>query len=233
MTATQHEQNVQRRFIDIISGRGIENASRHHKIYNRLLFYRFEEVIENAYARLKPFVDKHEWNNLITGFILHGARSPYIWQVPDEFRKYAANKIALPFAADLLWFEWIEIELMMQKPALQPDAKLRWDRPATLSPTARIKQLRYPVHQKNDDTALAKAKKGKYPLLVYLEPETNRVMFLEITPFMYKVLKRLKKGTSPKEAVKTVAAAYGEKKSDVTAIIRPVLEGFYALGILT
>jgi len=232
MNATQHEQSVQRRFTDIISGRGIESASRHHKVYNRLLFYRFEEVIENAFARLRPLVEPHEWNSLIAGFIQHGGRSPYIWQLPNEFRKYAADKIALPFARDLLWFEWIEIELMMQKPREQQAKTLRWNRPATLSPTARIKKLAYPVHDKGSDASLPTAQKAAYPLLVYLEPETHRVMFLEITPFMYKVLKSLKKKTTPKEAVRLVAKAYGEKSGEVSEIIRPVLERFYALGIL-
>lgn len=232
MNAPAHEVTIQRRFTDIISGKRIENASRHHKVYNQLLFYRFEEVIENAYFRLKALMDRHEWNTLITGFIQHGAKSPYIWQVPDEFRKYAAKKISLPFAKELLWFEWIEIELMMQKPAEQADKKLRWDHPVSLSSTARIKRLTYPVHDKRDDKKLLKTKKGEYPVLVYLEMETNRVMFMELTPFMYKVLKKFKKGTAPKTAVKEVAKAYGEKQGEVTEIIRPVLNEFFAMGIL-
>ena len=48
---------------------------------------------------------------------------------------------------------------------------------------------------------------------------------------MYKVLKSLKKETTPKEAVRLVAKAYGEKSGEL-ANIRPVLERFYALGIL-
>lgn len=232
MNAAAHEVTIQRRFTDLIGGKGIETASKQHRVYNRLLFYRFEEVIENAFFRLKALVDPHEWNSLITEFIRHGARTPYIWQLPDEFRRYAAPKISLPFAKDMLWYEWIEIELMMQKPALQTNKKLRWDHPAALSPTARIKRLRYPVYDKSDDTALAAAKKGTYPVLVYLEAGSNRVMYLAITPFMYKVLKSFKKGAIPKESVKQAAKSYGQKNKEVTEIIRPVLERFFAMGIL-
>ncbi len=232
MNAPAHEVTIQRRFTDIISGQDIETASRHHKIYNQLLYYRFEEVIENAYFRLKALMEKHEWNALITGFIQHGATTPYIWQLPDEFRRYAAKKLPLPFARDMLWFEWIEIELMMQKPALQQGKKLRWDHPTSLSPTARIKRLAYPVYDKQDDRKFFTVPQGDYPLLVYLEMETNRVMYQTITPFMYKVLKRIKKGTAPKKAVREVAGEYGEKYGEVAQIIRPVLNQFFAMGIL-
>lgn len=232
MNAPAHDVTIQRRFTDIISGKEIESASRHHKVYNQLLYYRFEEVIENAYFRLKALMERHEWDALIAGFIQHGAQTPYIWQLPNEFRKYAAKKLSLPFAKELMWFEWIEIELMMQKPAEQADRKLRWDHPLSLSPTARIKRLAYPVHDKRDDARLLKAEKGEFPVLVYLEMETNRVMFMEITPFMYKVLKKLKKGSAPKTAVKEVARAYGEKYGEVAEIIRPVLGEFFAMGIL-
>jgi hypothetical protein len=131
-----------------------------------------------------------------------------------------------------MWFEWIEIELMMQEPAVQSGKKLRWDHPVSLSPTARIKRLSYPVHDKRDDAKLLNSEKGEYPVLVYRELETNRVMFMETTPFMYKVLKKLKKGGIPKAAVKEIAKAYGEKYGEVAEIIRPVLSEFFAMGIL-
>lgn len=223
---------IQRRFTDLISGEESPDASRGQLIYQKLLFRRFEEVIENAFVRLKALIDPDEWRELISGFIRHGAATPYIWQLPGEFRRYAGKHISLPFAKDLMWFEWSEIELMMQPTAPKKESLLAWDAPTALSTTARLKRLCYPVHETKNDDRLPTMERGDYPILLYRSAYNDAVILLPLTLFMYQVFEHLEKGASPEAAVRQVAEAYGESYDDAAVIIHPVLEEFYRLGIL-
>lgn len=232
MANMKNETAIQRRFTDIISGKQAGPQSQRHEVYGKLLYYRFEEVIHNAFDRLMQYMSDQEWHDLISGFIRHGATSPYIWRLPDEFRKFAAQKTGLPFAADMMWFEWIEIELLMQTPPKTGPKPLKTRRRYALSKTARVKKLAYRVFEKDDDRKFLKAKKTKAYILVYLDPSAERVMYLEITEFMYRLLKSLKQSPSLDAALKTLSKAYGEKSSEVREIILPALENFARLGII-
>jgi len=232
MTDIKHEIALQRRFTDLIRGKGPDSASRRHRIYGKLLYYRFEEVIQNAFGRLKQYMSENEWRDLIRAFIKEGGDSPYIWRLPDAFRRFAAKKISLPFAKDMMWFEWIEIELLMQTPPKKTSSKPEMKARYTLSKTARAKKLAYRVFERDDDTKFRHAGKSSSYVLVYLDPYKDQVMYLEITEFMYKLLKSLKKSTSLNAALQKLSKKYGQKNSEVKAIIQPALENFVRLGIL-
>ena len=111
------EQDIQHQFTDIITKQiKVKQPSEAHQVYSDLVFYRFDEVFENAFPRFRKLVSEKAWEKLIYAFIHQGATSTLIWQMSDEFRHFvvANNNLNIPYLEDLLYFEWIEIEIFMQ-----------------------------------------------------------------------------------------------------------------------
>lgn len=227
----EREQEIQRRFTRIVRSEELPHAiAPRLEVYRDLVKFRFEEVLSNTFPIFKSQVSPETWQELVDGFVIEGAASPYIWQMPGEFRKYAATRVEEPWAPALLWFEWIEVEIFMEPPE-RPRKSFRWDKRFGLAPTARCKTLDYKVYDPGffDDPALQKP--GKFPLLIYLDPESFQVRYMEITPFMRFLLKRMKHQL-PKKALGSACKKFGLKPKEVKPLALEALERFTALGIL-
>ncbi len=224
------DTEVQRRFVENITG-DTPNLSRALKVYGMLVGYRFEEVIDNAFARLKPFYSEAAWQTLVQHFIARGGRAPYIWQVPDEFRRMVKKEEKRPWVNELFWYEWIEIALHKARAKRSKKRALSFDKTARLSPTVRIKHLHYPVHRRDDDSALEEAK-GDFYLMLYRNPEDDEIMVTELTPFMYRVLKRLSNHPTLGDSVDEAARHFGEKPKEVREVIFPALAEMFKLHLL-
>jgi len=227
----EREQEIQRRFTRIIRNEERPHAtSPRLQVYRELVRFRFEEVLSNTFPIFKKQIDPEQWNDLVEGFVREGAASPYIWQMPGEFRKYAAKQVEEPWAKDLLWFEWIEVEIFMEPPE-KPKKGFQWRKRFRLAPTARCKVLEYKVYDPGffDDPALQG--RGKFPLLLYLDPESFQVLYLEITPFMRFLLKKMERQL-PAKALGSACKKFGLKPKEAKPLAREALERFTALGII-
>ena len=89
------------------------------KQYRRLVYNVVDDMLQSAFPITYDFVDEDEWNYLVNDFFSsHSCQSPQAWYMPKEFYGYlekAENPIAkkYPFLLELLWFEWLEVELFM------------------------------------------------------------------------------------------------------------------------
>jgi len=126
-----------------------EDASRGQKVYAQLVQYRFEEVITKAFPLLTREVDTTLLNKAIVAFMHQGTQSPYIWEVPRYFWEFEKEHhlINLPFVDDLMWYEWIEVELMMATYAPPPKEPFSWENAWYLDESVRIRKLHYRVFE--------------------------------------------------------------------------------------
>lgn len=158
--------------------------------YRFLVEYRFFEVLSNAFPIFYSMVDQKRFEQAVIAFMQSGAKSNEMWRVPDEFRLFVKEQEffqqTMPFVHDLLWFEWIEVALMMGTYGPKEQSIFSWDKEYTLSKSAVLKVLDYPVYeQKNFEN------RGEYHLLAYYDFDAKQVYFREIGPPLYLFLSAL------------------------------------------
>lgn len=216
-------------FKKVIAIKEIKNDKRQLKLYKELVFSRFFEVISNANPILCSIVDEKRLKKAVKKFIKSGAKTDLIWKVPNEFRKFVKNDKTifdgLPYINDLLWFEWIDIELFMKN--YSSFKKESFDNKSLyiLSKSARIKKLSYEVYKKKFDT------KGKYSLLAYYDLNKKEVIYREISIFMYHFLKLLSK-KNVLDAISKMSKEYKIKTKELEEILIEPLKELCSLGVL-
>jgi len=177
---------------------GARNEKLHH--YRRLVFNVVKGIMDDAYPITKKIFGEKAWDELIEEFhASHDSKTPQVWKLPKELLDYAKDKnlsgsLNMPWLHDLMLLEWIEIEVYMM-----PDVKsqnfvpLRREelnsKVLVFNPEYRIVKMKFPVHMMAADKTADK--KGRYFLLVYREPQTGRVQFINLSPFSFIVLEAL------------------------------------------
>lgn len=223
------DKKVQQGFFDTVVQKKASSKNA-LKLYQALVFHRFNEVLSNANPILTSLVKKKRFEKMVKAFMKSGAHTDLIWQLPKEFRKFVKKNPKafsdVPYIKDLLWFEYIEVELIMQDYSQQEPSAFDWNHSYELSSLARIKKLKYNVYAKEF------TQKGKYPVLVYYDLVLKQVIYREISAFMYEYLKLLKE-YNIKTALKTISNKYKLKNKEVKALLEKPLKELCALGVLT
>ena len=225
------EAEVQRRFVDFISDKTpIPDAANNPvRIYKELVHYRFEEVIRNAMPDFCALLDETRLDALIFDFIQSKPVSPFVWQVPMLFRAYLiennrVNDIA--YADDLMWFESVEVELLMGQYDRPIQENFEWESDFKLSQSMRMKVLNYAVNQENFEYV------DVHPLVMYYHFEEHAVFFQEVTPFMYSFLGYLQKLT-PIQALYAICEDFEiDEQETVKELLQGALEEFVQLHII-
>ena len=223
---------TQKRFFELVTSQ----VPLYHEIgnpihtYKELIHYRFKEVLLSTFPRFLELLKEEEVNMLIAEFIKAKPNSPYIWQMPNEFRSFLKEKRlekSYPFMDDLLWFEWIEVALFMKDYSVQRSENFSWENSYVLSDSALIKELNFPVHY---DRAYAEG--GIYPLLMFYNFDTHDVHFQEITPFLQQFMNELEEHLNAKEALEIICSKYEVDVGEVQDVLLETLESFCSLHIL-
>jgi len=228
---TMHN-HVQTRFFDLITAKEPLYASQNNPIqtYKEMIHYRFKEVLLSAFPRFMERLDEDLINELIVQFIQSEPQTPYIWQMPNEFRHFLSQtelSKSYPFMDDLLWFEWIEIELMMFPYAKKEAFNFSWEDSLTLSDSAVIQAIDYPVfNDEGIDTA------GKYAVMVYYNFDEHEVHFQQITPFMQQFIKLLDQHKA-RVALEIIALEYEVNKEEVQELLEAPLTNFINVLAIT
>jgi len=224
------EKKVQKSFLEQVSGkRAIASPSSNPiQIYKDMVHYRFIEVIKSAYPIFSSKISNKLLDELVFSFIQSQPRTPYIWQMPSEFRKFIIKNNLLntmPYVNDLLLYEWIEIELFMKEYTNQKECKFDWDKQIALNESARILEFNYRVYKEKFK------KRGRYHLLVYYDFDDHEVHFQEITKFMYLFLKALKK-KGIFSALLSVSKKFNVDSAEVKEVLNDTLRLFCSKKIL-
>lgn len=161
---------------------------RHVKHYRRLVYNVVDDMLQSAFPITYDFLEKEQWDELVQDFFTnHPCQSPQIWYMPKEFYEYHArlkNSIikSYPFLIELLWFEWLEVELFMmedKKASFTTHGSVSTDA-LVLNPEHHFQHFSYPVHTKKP-SAITFKNIGEYYLVLHRDPESGSISFTEVT----------------------------------------------------
>lgn len=211
--------------------------------YRRLVYNVVRDTMNSAYPISVAALGEEQWDVLVQDFFSNGIpQTPQIWKLPFEFYQYHASretgiKIGKPYLEDLLYFEWIEIEVHTMPDRPFPDyvenGNIFTDRLA-FNPEYEVIRLDYPVHLYSAEEATAL--KGDYFALIYRSPDTGFVKFLNLSGLNTYILTRLVEDDVPLNQIKgdiaTVSGIESGKYLDdaLEKFIRDLMEKKLILG---
>lgn len=154
---------------------GIEE--RRIEIYRNAVFGGVRRVLEKAYPLTMAALGD-QWEPLILEFFANcDCPSPHLWQMPRGLYEYIKEKGSdIPWLAELLYFEWIEIEVHMG-PDISVDCQDEGDilsDPLVINPEHRLTRFTYPVFRDPPE----RLKPGAHFLFTYRHPGIFDVHFL-------------------------------------------------------
>lgn len=176
--------------------------------YRRLVFNIASDIIETAYPITYSFLPKETWEKLVFDyFVEHKCQTTQVWKMPLEFYDYCVKKdiqsqLNLPFLNDLLYFEWLELEVHTMEDIPYPEFKSEGDwfnTKIAINPEFKLIKLIYPVHT-TAPTELA-GKEGTYFLLIYREKESGRVQFMDISIMYAYIIEQISYGELLKDVL--------------------------------
>ena len=165
--------------------------------YRRLVYNVVDDMLQNAYPLTYELLTAKEWKNAVNDFFTnHPCQSPQVWYMPKEFYQYLSDtKHPLlkkySFLQELLWFEWVEVELfMMEDKTVKADtsgdvlfSKL------VLNPEHQLLSFHYPVHSKNAKF-IALTDEGNYFIIAHRNSE-GKVIFTDSSPALVRMIEYL------------------------------------------
>jgi hypothetical protein len=221
----EYEKKVLQRFFQSIR-QGDAKRYQHGDIYEKLIFYRFEEALLATYPMFHAQMSQKRWKKLIKAFIATETTTPFIWKMPKKFGKFVHSQMKKPkYLKDLLWYEWMEVELMMASRKQPKTDKIDFSKPYKIGKSARVRRFSYPVMYG------AFKPKGDYWVVMY-QSASGDVAWMEVTPFMGELLKRCDGRKPLKQSVKKMAKKYGIDRKDAKAVLEKGLKGFLKEGVL-
>lgn len=202
---------------------GVTGGRLHH--YRRLVYNVVKSTMDQAFPIASSSMNPETWDQLVDDFFAnHTTRSAQIWKLPLEFYEYhfysnTADKLKMPYLNDLLYFEWVEIEIHTMQDIAYPEYNEKGDfllDSIALNPEHQIMQLNYPVHIYS--LAECKDKKGQYFVLLFREPETGNVRFMELSVLHAFIMMKINETALPLQSFKgeiaSIAAVESEKFLD-------------------
>ncbi len=170
--------------------------------YRRLVYNIACDTLETAYPITYSFLSEKDWKELTFQFFAeHKCKTPQVWKMPLEFYEYCvevniADKLKLPFLNDLLYFEWLELEMhtMEDIPYPKYSSDGNWlENNIVLNPEHKIVTFNYPVHTTAPTDDLL-SKTGNYFLLIYREKTSGNIQFIDLSVLYVFVLERIING---------------------------------------
>ena len=167
--------------------------------YRRLVFDIIDDMLQSAYPLTHDLLSHKEWNQLAKEFLSnHSCSSPQVWYMPKELHEYLAalpNHPLLtqyPYLLELLWFEWLEVELYMmadKTTSYRSSGNVDTDL-LVLNPESHFEHFTYPVHLKNA-VDIIPTDQANYYLAAHRIPTTGAVLFTSLSPALLYMLELL------------------------------------------
>jgi uncharacterized protein len=181
-----------------------EVNQRHVHHYRRLVYNIIDDILETAFPIFHDYAPGDIWDGMVKEFFSrHNCQTPQVWKVPGEFYEYACRenwkeKFSLPFLEDLLLFEWIEMDIHTMKDEPYPAHRVEGDwltDTVALNPEYRILTTQYPVHT-TPPVHITEQQKGQYFILIFRQPESGSVQFMDISVLYALALEKIDEGKS-------------------------------------
>jgi len=173
---------------------------RHVTRYRELVYNVVEDILLSAYPLTHDLLSSSEWEDLVDRFLSsHSCRSPQVWKMPKELYAFVKKQeipllIRYPLLVELLYFEWLEVELFMME-----DKKARYTTSGNtetdalvLNPEHLLRHFHYPVHLKKAKDITCRDK-GDYYLVLFRHPDSGNVQFMDLSPALVYLVEELRK----------------------------------------
>ena len=167
--------------------------------YRELVFNIIKNALSSAYPLTKELLGDDEWNVLIKDFHAnYPSESPELWSMPyglyDYIQQTKMFSEKYPFIEELLFLEWVEIEVyMMEDEELKdfsPLGDIKSDK-IIINPEYRLISFSYPVFKKRIQELRNGVELGQFVLMVFRHPETKSVKFIEVSPLCARLIEIL------------------------------------------
>lgn len=215
------EREVQDRFFDIITNQKNNTPSNAFKVYQKLVYYRYSEIITSTFIQYCKNLSQEELDKTIFEFMKNPPKTEFVWKIANDYRKFVKKQKYFEdkkYMYELLYFDWIEVEIYMKEYKEKKVKDLSWNNKYKLSQSARIKKFKYDVINGNYE------EKRENFLIIYFDFNQNEVLYREINQVIYALIKKLDKKTiksTLKELCKDNDINYKEAK---TLLLEPLNE---------
>ena len=182
------EREVQDKFFDIITNQKENNPSDAFKVYQKLVFYRYEDIVKSTFIQFLKNISINELENSIYEFLKNPPKTEFVWKIANDYMKFVKKQKLFhdrKYLYELLYFDWIEVEIYMKEYKLKEN-DFSWDNSYCISKSARVKRFQYDIINVNHEE-----KRENY-LIIYYDFNTDEVLFREINQFIYVLIKKLK-----------------------------------------
>jgi uncharacterized protein len=194
---------------------GVTPGRLHH--YRRLVNNVVRDSLDSAFPISLAALGEEVWDLLVQDFFSNGMpATPQIWKLPYEFYIYHAGietgtRLQKPYLDDLLYFEWMEIEVYNMPDRTFPvfvDKGNTLEESLAFNPEYEIVRLEYPVHMHPAEEA--SGLKGEYFVLIFRAPHTGYVQFINLSALNVYILTRMVEEDLPVSQLKgDIARATG------------------------
>ncbi len=224
------EEKIQERFFNIVArGDEIPEGTQPGLLtYRNLVFHRYKEVILNAFPLLRELTGKTWMRHQINIFRKRKIQSEFIWMLPHEFLDFLHASGAfselpeLPWAEELAFYEWLEIELFMKLYDFPPVTKFSYETSYQISPSARLQKFSFPVFRGEFSPDL----RGEYHVVTFYNFKTHQINYREITKSMFQLLSVMQNERTLGFAVEQLAKAEGIDANETRDILEETLTDF-------
>lgn len=184
------EKNIQKRFLDNLLTQTNEVQNSPVAVYQNLVYQRYYEVIKNSFPLFMDIINEKTFENSVKQFMKNTPSTPFVWQIADDYRKFVKKNRLFDnqkYIYELLYYDYVEIKLHMKEYKLKKQKKFSYKRKYKLSKSARIKKFEYDLINGNFQN-----KKENY-LVIYYDFKSNDIIFRQINPVIYYLLKKIDK----------------------------------------
>jgi hypothetical protein len=215
------------------------------KHYRRLVYNVVKDTMDTAFPIARSALGSGEWDRMVYNFFSQEElQVPQVWKLPLEFYRYhtardTGTSIGKPYLSDLLYFEWIEIEVHTMPDRPYPQVKTDGDflkDVLAFNPEHEIIRLKFPVHLHPAESSIPL--KGDYYVMVYRMPGSGNVKFLDLTELhVYMILKMVEDRIPVASITGEIAMAAGIESETyleqvLEQFIRELMEKKLVLGFL-
>jgi hypothetical protein len=193
------ERDVEDRFFDIISNQKNNTPSNAYGVYQKLVYYRFEEIVKTTFIEFSKYISEDELEKSIYTFLKNPPSTPFVWQIANDYRKMVKKQKLFhdrKYLYELLYFDWIEVEIYMKEHKKKKVKAFSWDKSYELSPWSRTKKFKYDIINKDYEN------ERENFLIIYYDDNSDEVLFREVNQFLYVLVQKINKKNTISKVLK-------------------------------
>jgi len=218
------EKNIQDRFFDILMAqkKGFENTNIY--VYQHLVYNRYEEVIKNSFPLFLKYINEENLEESIKLFMESSPKTPFVWKAANDYRKFVKKQKLFDkkkYLYDLLYYDWIEIELSMTEYKNKNLNNFSFKNSYKISNSSRIKRFKYDIINNKHTT------KRENFLVIYYDFKSDDVIYREINQLIYILFQRLNKNETIGKTLKKLSKENDIDFKEAKNFLAPALKELY------